>query len=374
MSISRPRHWWFLWCRLALALCAFRTSFWSPISVAEPSGSPTADFYFQSASNKRDSGDLGGAIADFTRALEVDPNRADAYIQRGKLHLKQRMFDRAVGDFTRAIELAPNDPTAYVERGEAKEQQGDPGGAMDDFLHTLTTRPTDDRVLQMVIERKRKSGDLDRVIAITTRALAPQLMRVESLYLSRASAKEASGDTDGAIEDLTHAIEARPDNYNSYESRARLFYRKGAWKEALDSLVDARPVLHSRGREYVHLHIWVLRMKLGQKDEADRELIAYLAGKRNDADSGDWKVAGFLLGRVPESAFFPMKDPNLEQLRSWPLEARQSSEWYYIGMKRLFAGDKVGAAECFQKSAPGPRGLGQIEYPFAKAELKALGQ
>jgi len=346
--------------------------------AAQPADSPTADYYFQSASNKRDEGNLGGAIAAFTRVVEIDPSRADAYIQRGKVHLQQRSFDKAIADFTSAIAINPNDPLGYVERGEAQEKRGDREAAMEDFLHfsSLGSGNDADTALRMIIERKKRAGDLHAAIAITTRALAPRLRSIESLCLSRATSKDALGDIGGAIEDLGLAIQAAPDNYNTCEYRARLFYRKAAWQEALDDLIHARPQLHRHGREKVHFHIWVLRMKLGDQAEADRELIAYLEGKRQPVQGEDWmgKIGGFLLGWVPESAFFPMKDPRFEFLRSWPLEAKQSSEWYFIGMKRLFAGDKTGAAECFQKSAPDVQRIGQDEYPFAKAELKALGQ
>ena len=47
--------------------------------------------YFDSAKIKYDRGDYTGAIADYDKAIELDPNYALAYTNRGttKAHLKQ---------------------------------------------------------------------------------------------------------------------------------------------------------------------------------------------------------------------------------------------------------------------------------------------
>jgi tetratricopeptide (TPR) repeat protein len=48
------------------------------------------------------------AIADFTRAIELDPDYAWAIGSRGQVHQAMRRHDEAIADFTRAIELDPD--------------------------------------------------------------------------------------------------------------------------------------------------------------------------------------------------------------------------------------------------------------------------
>lgn len=54
--------------------------------------------------------EFGGAIADATRALELDPRYAKAYYRRGDASFALGHFKDAVRDFRAAIRLAPSDP------------------------------------------------------------------------------------------------------------------------------------------------------------------------------------------------------------------------------------------------------------------------
>jgi tetratricopeptide (TPR) repeat protein len=61
-------------------------------------------------------GDLAGAIAAYTRAIELDKNYADAYNNRGVAYMAQKDYASALLDFSRSIELMPSD-AAYNNRG-----------------------------------------------------------------------------------------------------------------------------------------------------------------------------------------------------------------------------------------------------------------
>jgi tetratricopeptide (TPR) repeat protein len=61
-------------------------------------------------------GDVAGAIAAYTRAIELDRKYADAYNNRGVAYLTQKDYAAAVADFTHSIEVAPSD-AAYNNRG-----------------------------------------------------------------------------------------------------------------------------------------------------------------------------------------------------------------------------------------------------------------
>jgi Flp pilus assembly protein TadD len=67
-----------------------------------------------------EAGDLNGAIADFSRAIEIEPNRAAAHRLRGSAHLRKRAFDKAKTDLDSAISLSPKDAVACYLRGRAR--------------------------------------------------------------------------------------------------------------------------------------------------------------------------------------------------------------------------------------------------------------
>ena len=53
-------------------------------------------------------GDLDQAILDFNTAIELNPNYADAYNNRGVAYEGKGEFDRAIVDYDMAIKLRPN--------------------------------------------------------------------------------------------------------------------------------------------------------------------------------------------------------------------------------------------------------------------------
>ena len=57
------------------------------------------------------------AIIELTRAIEMDPGLAYAYIYRGECHDALGQYDQALADQTEAIEMKPNEAFAYYSRG-----------------------------------------------------------------------------------------------------------------------------------------------------------------------------------------------------------------------------------------------------------------
>lgn len=84
---------------------------------------PTASEQFAAGLQKYRKGDVEGALADFNRAIEIDPKYAIAYYGRGFLAVeKLQDIQGALADFNRAIELDPNNAVAYCARGILKHE------------------------------------------------------------------------------------------------------------------------------------------------------------------------------------------------------------------------------------------------------------
>src|SRR5262245_59240745 len=82
------------------------------------------------------------AIADYTAAIELKPDYAEAYNDRGFAYYLKGDFERAISDYARAIELRPNYPKAYNSRGVAY-MQGGYGAAksVPDFDRAIELKP-----------------------------------------------------------------------------------------------------------------------------------------------------------------------------------------------------------------------------------------
>lgn len=81
--------------------------------------------------------DLDGALADFDKAIQFDPNDADAYFKRGRAFLIVGNPKFAIADFDKSISIDDRNPLVYAERGFARQAQGESTAAQKDFERGL---------------------------------------------------------------------------------------------------------------------------------------------------------------------------------------------------------------------------------------------
>ncbi len=120
-------------------------------------------------------GDHQQAIAEYDKALEVDPNNALAHVNRGVANAKLGNDDAALRDYDRAIELNPK--LAY---------------ALSNRSHLYYKRKDFKKALE------------DGNVAVTYGARLPEA------HINLANARFATGDFEGAIKDYNQAIEMNP--------------------------------------------------------------------------------------------------------------------------------------------------------------------
>ncbi|HYG80864.1 MAG TPA: tetratricopeptide repeat protein, partial [Pyrinomonadaceae bacterium] len=73
------------------------------------------------------------AVGDFSKVIELDPQNADAYYNRGGLLVAQGEAAKAVDDFSKAIDINPQYAEAYADRGLARLSLGQDSEAQKDF-------------------------------------------------------------------------------------------------------------------------------------------------------------------------------------------------------------------------------------------------
>jgi tetratricopeptide (TPR) repeat protein len=85
----------------------------------------------------REKGEQDRAVADYGRALELNPKYASAYNNRGVAYRDKGEYDRAVADYGRALELNPNDDDVYYNRGLAYRDKGEYDRAIADYSRAV---------------------------------------------------------------------------------------------------------------------------------------------------------------------------------------------------------------------------------------------
>jgi tetratricopeptide (TPR) repeat protein len=109
--------------------------------------SPTVD-HLQNGFNLDKQNRYDEAIAEYTKAIELNPNSETMYLNRGNDYVRKLQFDLAITDFNKAIDLNPNDEVAYLARGVAYLNKGFRNSAMyipaiADFSKAIALNPND---------------------------------------------------------------------------------------------------------------------------------------------------------------------------------------------------------------------------------------
>jgi TonB family protein len=97
---------------------------------------PDFDFYRARASAALQKNELDTAIAELTKALELKPAAASAYLDRGLILAQQGKNDAAVVDFDKAIQFEPS-VAAFNARAAVREKLGNADGAMGDYRRAI---------------------------------------------------------------------------------------------------------------------------------------------------------------------------------------------------------------------------------------------
>jgi Tfp pilus assembly protein PilF len=101
----------------------------------------SADDFSQRAINRFEKNDFEGAIADFTRAIELKARQQEfCFYFRGLALYRRGRLDEAIADLSKAITLKQH-PRFYGDRGNMLAQKGDFDGAIADLNKAIEIEP-----------------------------------------------------------------------------------------------------------------------------------------------------------------------------------------------------------------------------------------
>ncbi|MFN0139818.1 MAG: tetratricopeptide repeat protein [Pyrinomonadaceae bacterium] len=112
------------------------------------------------------------AIADYTKAVELDPKAGQVFRKRGELRSELGQYDLAIRDFNGAIFVNPKDAEAHFQRGVARFHKGDLVGCDEDLRKTLALDPQHLLAKQWI--EFRKGRDYSKPAGATTQPVNPK--------------------------------------------------------------------------------------------------------------------------------------------------------------------------------------------------------
>lgn len=97
--------------------------------------------YFNRAFTYQKIGNIQQAIEDYNLALALDPKFAKSYMQRGVAYGSLGDFNQALSDFNKALELDPEDGYSYLNRGVVFLELGEYQQSIEDFKKAVIINP-----------------------------------------------------------------------------------------------------------------------------------------------------------------------------------------------------------------------------------------
>lgn len=207
-------------------------------------------------------GNHNDAIILFTKAIEINPQYAEAYLNRGLSYASSefKKNEQAMSDFNKSIELNPKDNFfVYLSRGSLYYDKGNYRQAISDLDHAIEAKPDYDDAQDVAAYYKRglayaqesnyghAISDLNKVIALSPRYV--------DAYYNLGLINDYKGDLDEAISSYSKGLEIDPNNVPIYHNRAIVYFAKKdydkSWKDVYKakSLGDSNPELLEKLKE-----------------------------------------------------------------------------------------------------------------------------
>jgi tetratricopeptide (TPR) repeat protein/predicted aspartyl protease len=198
----------------------------------------SASAYARRGSASASRHDYAHAIADLSRAIELDPAQADYFYERGRAYESNQRADEALADFTHAITLKPEHVPALMARASLRLGRHDPAATINPDLEAA------DRAAPKEAEMRLDLGDLYLRLRDYDAAAAEYNHWIDShgrsdVQMPRARdarcwARALLGrELEQALDDCTAAVRSDRKNASFLDSRALVYLRLGKYDKAV---------------------------------------------------------------------------------------------------------------------------------------------
>ena len=213
----------------------------------------TAYLYRSRGSSLANLREFEPAIADYTVAVQIQPDDVEAYYERSQIYCRLNQIEKAIADLTRIIEINPDNTFIRRQRAGAFLNLKQYEKAIRDFTRLIEIEPDNDSAFNnraaayaAIGEDGRAAADLERAAVIKAEKPLKEIINYTALieagsdeaevlsghYAERGSVYYGIGEFAKAIADYTRAIELDPDYEDLYFMRANAYEEIGETAKA----------------------------------------------------------------------------------------------------------------------------------------------
>jgi tetratricopeptide (TPR) repeat protein len=301
--------------------------------------------YFENLVN---AGLLAEAQALLPRIRKLEINPATTAYAEGSVAMLQGKTWKAIALLRKAIAEDPNEGVYYYRLAFTYAQSGDLPQARESLKSALACRLMDS-----------EAAEINKLIANTNDMLVWVNMKRGFTMLDQTNVEDA-------IKSFEKVTMIEPNNLNAFRELGYLYFNRLDFPKALNAFNHVSKL--DPTDPYARFHILLLRSRLGETAEAAQELRMFLI-QQAPRPTNDWPshIGRFLAGQENEKQLFG----SVEGMNALLHNGYDCEAHFYIGEKKLLAGDQASAEKEF-KACIATGANDQNEFAGAKAELQAL--
>lgn len=193
--------------------------------------------YVNRALAYEDNGEYDKALADYDKALTINPNYTEAFVNRGNVHVLKKDLGVAVVDYTHALELDPFNAEAYYRRANVMYLDGKYEAALADYDKALEIDTTHAEIYFNRGNVYGRINDHKSAIQDYTKALDIDSRHIKSYY-NRAAAYSYLQDYQKAIADFTQVLMIDSTHIKARNNRAIAHFFIGEYGKAWEDITQ----------------------------------------------------------------------------------------------------------------------------------------
>jgi len=185
--------------------------------------------------------DYNTAILNFNKAILLNINYFQAYINRGNAYLSIKQYNKAIADFTYVInhqKKGTDKYEAYYNRALAYYNLSDFKTSLINCDSAISINPANPKFYNNRALTKLKLDDIKGAIDDYTKAITINDNEIQ-LYFNRAIAYTKLNNLNNALQDYTKCIQLKSDYFEAFYNRGNIYITLSKYKEAISDFTKA---------------------------------------------------------------------------------------------------------------------------------------
>lgn len=225
-----------------------------PPGGLEKMSAPATDFYrmVDRASKLSEEGKLPEALAEWKRAVDLDPEDGRAHYNLAVSYDRSGQVEEAMREYRRSLEISPTNDAACTNLGAALVSQGKLDEAIEIFSRGAAINPSNGRLQANLGAALLEKGRLNEAVSALQRALEVDPESADALNTLGWALARANR-LDESLAALRKAVQIKPDSAEYLYSLGRVLAARGSFAEAIPPL--EKSVLLSKGQIAVSVEL-----------------------------------------------------------------------------------------------------------------------